>query len=185
MHRKRLLDLLSNYQPFDSIEEQMYEKIIMFVQENENCFERSLLEGHVTGSAWILDGSRQYALLVHHRKLDRWFQPGGHCDGDSDVQRVAFKEATEETGLPVKPLHNQIFDIDIHLIPERPNEPAHYHYDVRFLFEAKQSDTLVVSAESKELAWIHLDNILTYNQEPSIARMITKTPLFKREDPWT
>ncbi len=38
-------------------------------------------------------------LLLHHAKLDKWLQPGGHCDGDPDVLRVALKEAEEESGL--------------------------------------------------------------------------------------
>ena len=59
-----------------------------------------------------------FVLLMHHTKLDKWFQLGGHCDGDPDVINVAIKEASEESGIKnIKPLSLEIFDIDIHLIP--------------------------------------------------------------------
>ena len=118
MHRNILLTLLKNHNSIDPQEAIFTEQITEFVQENPDCFERSLLIGHVTGSAWIVDKSRQFTLLTHHRKLDEWFQTGGHCDGDSDVLTVALKEAQEETGLSdIQILNSDIFDIDIHEIP--------------------------------------------------------------------
>ena len=104
MHRNPLLQLLKNHQPSTTEEIQFKQQMIEFVKQNPDCFERSLLIGHVTGSAWIVDKSRQFTLLTHHRKLDKWFQTGGHCDGDSDVLNVALKEAQEETStrLPLR-----------------------------------------------------------------------------------
>ncbi len=88
MKRNGLLGLLKNYHPFDNEEHRMWLETIDFVQQNPDCFERSLSIGHVTGSAWIMDHSHKYVLLMHHRKLDRWFQPGGHADGMPDVQQA-------------------------------------------------------------------------------------------------
>ncbi|SVC12585.1 uncharacterized protein METZ01_LOCUS265439, partial [marine metagenome] len=83
-----------------------------FVSENIDCFERSLLTGHVTGSALVLDSSRHRVLLTHHRKLNKWLQPGGHADGDSDVMNVGMREALEETGLAViKPMTDKLLDV--------------------------------------------------------------------------
>jgi 8-oxo-dGTP pyrophosphatase MutT (NUDIX family) len=115
-------------------------------------------------------------LLTHHKKLGRWLQLGGHADGDSQVMRVASREAEEESGLKQLALvSREIFDIDVHLIPERGQEPAHYHYDVRFLFEADKNETLVVSEESNDLAWVPLVSIEDYSCEESILRMVRKT----------
>ena len=152
----------------------MLEETIQFVNQHSDCFERTLMVGHITGSAWIVDKTRTMAVLVHHRKLNRWFQPGGHCDGDSDVLNVAMKEAQEETGLFVKPVDNQVFDVDIHLIPERKNEPAHYHYDIRFLLEAVPTQAFQLSSESKELRWVLLSEIAALNNSESIMRMVRK-----------
>ena len=176
MQRNSLLQSLENHQPSTQEETLFKGQMIDFVQENIACFERSLLIGHITGSAWIVDKSRQFTLLTHHRKLDKWFQTGGHCDGDSDVLNVAMKEALEETGLSnIQTISCNIFDIDIHEIPERKGVPKHLHYDVRFLLEADMNEPLIISSESSDLAWVELTNVVKLNNSESIMRMVFKT----------
>ncbi|MDR6194171.1 NUDIX hydrolase [Siphonobacter sp. SORGH_AS_0500] len=174
---QQLLDLLKQYQTTDANEEAMRLRLMEFVQTHENCFDRTLLIGHVTGSAWILDETGTQALLMHHRKLDRWFQPGGHCDGDPNVQGVAQREAWEETGAEVTPVGDGIFDIDIHTIPARKQEPEHLHYDVRFLFRADATKELLINEESNEIKWIPLNEVRLHNDEESMMRMVRKSVL--------
>jgi 8-oxo-dGTP pyrophosphatase MutT (NUDIX family) len=174
--RKPLLDKLSAYRPADPYEARMAEQLRGFVEAHADCFERSLAIGHVTGSAWIIDRERTHALLTHHRKLDKWLQLGGHADGDPDILRVALREAREESSLEeVRPVSEEIFDVDIHTIPARGSEPEHFHYDVRFLFEADRGSALAVSEESRSLAWVPLDRIAEFNGEQSVLRMVAKT----------
>ena len=126
-----------------------------FITRTPDCFERSHKEGHITGSAWLINPRGDKALLTLHRKLQRWMQTGGHADGDPDTLRVAMKEAEEESGISgITPVSVDIFDIDIHLIPARPakGEPAHYHYDVRYLLQAPHEE-FAISPESDDLAW--------------------------------
>lgn len=78
----------------------------------------------------------------------------------------------------VRPLAAAIFDLDVHPIPERKNEPAHYHYDIRFLLEADPTEPLVVSEESRDVAWVSLSGIATLNSDASIQRMLAKTRYF-------
>jgi 8-oxo-dGTP pyrophosphatase MutT (NUDIX family) len=114
-------------------------------------------------------------LLTHHRKLDRWLQLGGHADGDGDVLGVAMKEAEEESGLTdFSHVGHGIFDIDIHLIPERKGEPAHFHYDVRYVLRANGCLDFTVSEESHDLRWVKLDGVKTLTSEPSMMRMVAK-----------
>ena len=176
MHRKKILELLNQHKSEDINEQTMTKQAIDFVNTYTNCFDRELLIGHVTGSAWILDNSGEFVLLTHHRKLDRWFQPGGHCDGDSDVLAVALKEAIEETGVSDIQVDNEsIFDVDIHTIPERKGIPEHLHYDVRFLFRADKDLPLLITEESTDLAWIALAKVEELNNEESMMRMVRKT----------
>lgn len=177
--RALLLDALARHQPFNEHEARMLARISAFVREHEDCFERSLLVGHMTGSAWILDEQREHALLIHHAKLDKWLQPGGHCDGDADVLRVAMREAEEETGVTrlVPLLGAAIFDVDAHDIPARKNVPAHVHYDIRYAFETSRSEALRISPESKELCWVALNRIVELNTDESVLRMVGKTAL--------
>lgn len=175
MKRDLLLQLLQSYHPV-APEEQLFKKQIMeFVNQHENCFERSLEIGHITASAWVLDKYHKYALLLHHAKLDRWFQLGGHCDGDSDVLAVAIKEAQEESGIHgIELVSKQIFDIDIHLIPESKKEKAHYHYDIRFLLHVVSDEKLVQNHESKELRWISKEVYDLPTDNSSVVRMFNK-----------
>ena len=159
-------------------------RFVSLLNNFEPCFSRQLTSGHVTGSAWIIDGSGTSTLLVLHKKLKRWLQPGGHADGEEDIRGVSLKEAKEETGL--KSLHllqDQIFDIDIHEIPRHRNVPAHFHYDLRFVFVADNKEPLQISQESNDLAWFPLNELSRFIvEDDSIKRMACKTQkLFRKE----
>jgi 8-oxo-dGTP pyrophosphatase MutT (NUDIX family) len=175
MQQASVLQLLNAHQAFDSHEQQMLERMTAFVREHENFYSRNLLVGHLTGSAWIVDETFSHALLLHHGKLNKWLQPGGHIEDDTDMLAAALREAREETGVAVHPHSPTIFDVDIHEIPARPNEPAHFHYDVRFLLIADRTAPLLVTSESKDLAWVALEEIEALTQEESVLRMVRKT----------
>lgn len=174
MKRTYLLSLLDSYQP--TLEEMLFKRdMITFIQQHPNCFERSLEAGHITASAWLLNHDHSKALLMHHAKLDRWFQLGGHCDGDSNVLNVAIKEAQEESGITeIIPVHINIFDIDVHLIPANSREAVHFHYDVRFLLYTPTQETTVQNSESKELRWIEKNQQTLPTNNPSVVRMFNK-----------
>jgi len=176
MSRETLMAELAAYQPMDARERAMVDDVLQFVRAHEDCFERALAIGHITASAWIVDEAGTHALLTHHRKLDRWLQLGGHADGDPDVRRVALREATEESGLTaIRFAHSSIYDVDVHVIPVRGDEPEHKHYDVRFAFVAPSGAPLVVSVESHELAWRPIAELDRNGVDASVRRMARKT----------
>ena len=151
------------------------DRMLDFVLSTPHCFERSHAAGHMTGSAWLLSPAGDKALLTLHHNLQRWMQTGGHADGDPDTLRVALKEAGEESGITgIEPISDEIFDIDIHLIPARPakGEPAHYHYDVRYLLRAPH-EQFAISHESDDLAWWSAGDFATRAAEldASVLRM--------------
>ena len=174
MNQAAVLQLLHAHQAFDAHEQQMLERLTAFVSAHENFYSRELLIGHITASAWIVDEANSHALLLHHGKLNKWLQPGGHVEDDADILSAAMREAREETGVDVQPISEKIFDVDIHEIPARPNESAHFHYDIRFLLVADKAAPLLVSSESKDLAWVALSEIEMLTQEESVLRMARK-----------
>ncbi|MFQ6604814.1 MAG: NUDIX hydrolase [Fidelibacterota bacterium] len=175
MHRSALLQQLRAYEPDTTQEAVIRDEIISFVRANEHCFERSNPGGHLTGSAWIINSNRQRVLLVHHRKLGKWIQPGGHADGQTDLSQVAYREALEETGIKdLRLVAPDIFDLDIHPIPVRRDEPDHFHYDVRYLFIAGPEDGPIRNHESLAVRWIDLTAVHEYNSGSSLRRMIEK-----------
>lgn len=170
-----LLKLLEEYYPRDIDEVGYRQQIMDFINSEPECFERSLAKGHITASAWLLDKSREHALLMHHRKLNLWVQLGGHCDGESDILAVATKEAQEESGImEIASLSNAIFDVDVHYIPANPKEAGHYHYDIRFLLGVQSDELVIQNKESKELRWISKNQRDLPTAERSVVRMHEK-----------
>jgi 8-oxo-dGTP pyrophosphatase MutT (NUDIX family) len=178
MTRQHLLDALRTYQPADAREEGHRAALEKLLNVSKSCFYRSRLAGHITASAWVIAPAEQRVLLMHHRKLDRWLQPGGHADGDENLAGVALREAHEESGLcSLRLLKPTIFDIDVHTIPTRANEPEHLHYDVRYLLTADANEKINYSlAESKGFAWVNWSEVgKKTGFEASMVRLVEKT----------
>ncbi|MBU2865147.1 NUDIX hydrolase [Reinekea forsetii] len=172
------LELLRQYNPEDLTEKKALSFISEFVEKQPRYWARDTLEGHLTASAWITNKTQTKAVLLHHKKLDIWVQPGGHIDdSDASLVEASLREAIEETGiasLTLKP--KGVFDVDVHDIPERKQEPKHLHLDVRFWYEA-ENEALTLSEESNELAWLNRSEIEALTQEESVLRMVRKTLL--------
>jgi 8-oxo-dGTP pyrophosphatase MutT (NUDIX family) len=140
-------------------------------------FSREQPGAHFTGSALVTDGAR--VVLVFHRKLSRWLQPGGHAEpeDDGDLSRTALREALEETGLSARlhPTAPRPLDVDVHAIPARPGAPAHLHLDVRFLTVADAGSALAVeAAEVSAARWFGFSEALALADDASLRRLLAK-----------
>lgn len=180
MHRDDLLILLDRYRTPFMEEAAMVERARRFVRAHVDCFDRDPgpAEGHVTASSWVVNPARTHALMLHHKKLDRWFQPGGHADGLTDVLHAAIKETCEEAGVPesrIRVLSPEIFDVDVHTIYPSPKDIRHEHFDVRFLLEIDDRGPIPGNDESYDIGWVALTDIPRLNNDISIRRMVQKT----------
>ena len=157
-----------------------------------SIFHRKTLPGHITVSALITDGTK--VVLCHHKKIEKWIPLGGHVEPDQDrsLLDACLREVEEESGLSRKQLHircpvtDQVyparltdlkvapFDLDIHAISAQPHEPAHQHYDLRFLLLASSTLPLQLSQEASHLAWISCTEIPRYTREESTLRQVHK-----------
>lgn len=134
--RAVLVRLLQLHVSSDDREEADRCAMMRLAQELAEPLSRSEPSAHFTASAFVVDESCARTCLVQHVKLDRLLQPGGHVEqADISLEAAALREAHEETALEVElhPAAPRPFDLDIHEIPERPGEPAHFHLDVRYL----------------------------------------------------
>lgn len=173
--RDQTHQLLTDYSsPYP--EEHVYKKeMLQFLDMCPDCFFRSCRVGHFTASAFLLNPEKTHALLLHHAKLDKWMQLGGHCDGDPDVLGVAIKEAQEESGIQkIRAIRPTVFDIGIHLIPPYKVEEAHYHFDIRFLLHAYETDQVIQNHESKALQWFEITGENLPKNRASVDRMFEK-----------
>ncbi|AHM60005.1 NUDIX hydrolase [Flammeovirgaceae bacterium 311] len=177
MTRNHLLAELRLYKPYSQREQEHLRKITSLLEREGDCFLRSRADGHFTASAWVVSPDLQQVLLMHHRKLDKWLQPGGHADGDTNLPGVALREAHEESGLTsLRLLRTEIFDVDVHPIPARGDEKEHYHYDLRYLLTANPNEKLLPNGESKGFAWVSVHEVEKLTAaNPSILRMVNKT----------
>jgi len=197
MHRQPLLKMLERYAAEYPSELGAVIQVTNLVNSAPDCFQRSCCPGHITGSAWVLSHDRTQCLLVHHRKLNRWLQPGGHADGQNDIAAVALREAQEESGLqhleiqyrdeiPYNDRALVPLDIDVHQIPARLDaeknvlEDAHEHHDIRFLVLAAAGQQLVLSEESHDLRWFSRQELLNITDEESVLRLMRKAGPFAR-----
>jgi 8-oxo-dGTP pyrophosphatase MutT (NUDIX family) len=146
-----------------------------FLRSDSAVFERRFPVGHFTGSAWLVSADGARVLLMHHRKLGLWLQPGGHADGDHDLAGVALREAQEETGVIDLRVEGGIFDLDRHCIPGRANEAEHWHYDVRYVVRAGSDERFMVNEESHALAWRSVAEVaVDETLDASLRRMARK-----------
>lgn len=164
--------ILRRYSPLDASQAEARERMLALIERRpHDAHRRSSLEGHLTASALVIDADRSRALLTHHRKLGRWLQLGGHCDGEANLARVALKEALEESGIERLAVVPKPIDLDIHPIPARPGEPEHLHYDTRFVVIAPRGARFEVSDESHSLAWVAPNELERYSVDASVRRL--------------
>jgi 8-oxo-dGTP pyrophosphatase MutT (NUDIX family) len=142
-----------------------------------DAFERSaFVPGHFTASGFVLSPERDALLLILHRRLQLWAQPGGHVEGgDTDLLSAARREVTEEVGLSDLLVEDQgrIFDLDVHPIPARPGEPEHEHFDVRFLFVAASRE-FCASPEVADCKWVQLSDLDSWVRDASVRRAASR-----------
>ncbi len=135
-------------------QEALRERAMAFCDDHPDALHRRCTTGHLTGAAVVIDPTTGRTLLIHHAKLDRWLQPGGHADGDGNLAAVAWREASEETGLGDLRVVTPAIHLDIHEIPARGDESAHLHLDLRFCVVAEGDLTPRPNDEALAARWV-------------------------------
>ena len=137
--------------------------------------------GHFTASAFILSPDGADLLLIHHARLGRWLQPGGHFDpGDPDLLAAVRREVQEETQVELDAAGDggtasTLIDLDIHPIPPRADlgEPAHEHFDLRLVFRAV-SRAVNAGSDARAARWVPIDAMDGVDTDESVRRVIAK-----------
>lgn len=172
-------ELLSRWNPPDAEQAAARDRIVAWIERYPNdAHLRTRLEGHLTASALVVDAARERGLLTHHKKLGRWLQLGGHCDGDANLAHVALREASEESGIEGLAIDPTPIDVDVHTIPARTGargvEPEHWHLDTRFVVYAPRGAELVLSDESLDLAWVSPEELSKLSTDASVVRLFER-----------
>ncbi len=140
-------------EPVDDRERQSLRAFVEAFDQLDEPFSQESNSIHVTGSALVV-GPRGVVLLKHKR-LGFWLQPGGHVDPGESPWVAALREAREETGLEVRfagPLDDEgvpeLLHVDVH-----PGGRGHTHLDVRYLLDGGDADPDPPEGESQEIGW--------------------------------
>ena len=171
----QLRTLLSRYEPADPHEVEFRTRMLALAASGPRALARESYDpGHFTASAFVLSPDGGSLLLVLHRKLGLWLQPGGHVEpDDADLIAAARREAREEVGLGELELAcDAIFDVDIHDIPAH-GAPAHQHFDVRFLFRAP-SLSCCAGSDARDARWVALAEVAAVGSDASVMRAVNR-----------
>lgn len=168
--------LLEQFTPHDAVEAEHRARMLALCRaDGDPCAREHFVPGHFTASAFVLSPDRDALLLILHGKLQRWLQPGGHVDPtDTDLLAAARREVLEEVGLAeLELLAPAPLDLDVHDIPPLRADPAHAHFDVRFLFRAS-SLAFQAGSDAKAARWVPLDQIDLELSDRSVLRAVEK-----------
>jgi len=136
---------------------------------------RKVIEGEkqYTASVWVLSKSNpRKMLLIHHKKLGKWQQPGGHIEQFENPIEAAVREVREETGLSINFLLNEIEYVDEdasflpvprfimeQMIPAHADQPKHYHIDLNYVVEVEDQKFELNEIETHNIGWFSKEEI--------------------------
>lgn len=137
----RVFELLTQLQRAPQLERTRTRMLELLAQGPNSLSRHHTEPGHFTASGFVLSPDEGQLLLIRHKKLQLWLQPGGHIEAsDRGPLEAAIREVQEETALEDVELLQPLVDLDVHHIPSRGEEKAHLHFDLRMLFRARTWD---------------------------------------------
>lgn len=177
--RRVLLDTarsaLVAYHPTDPREAVFRQRMLDLLQLSAPTSRHHFEPGHLTASGFVVSPEGDALLLIFHKKLGIWVQPGGHVEPtDGSLLEAARREVEEEVGLALPADEAAaIFDLDVHSIPARKGEPEHEHFDVRYRFRSPTRD-FVRTDEVLDVRWAPLADLDKLTTDESVLRAARK-----------
>ena len=170
--RKKLIEKIENYKPFNEQEERDKPLILDWIRNNENAFTRENTIAHITASAWVVNKDRSKVLMVYHNIYNSWSWLGGHADGETDLLSVALREVREEAGISnVQPVSEEIFSLEALTVDGHIKKgkyvSSHLHLNITYLVEADSDEALFVKPdENSGVAWFTPEDARKKSTEP-------------------
>ena len=182
-----LYQKIQNYLPANEQEAHDKEQMLAFMRNNPNCLERENRIAHFTASVWTVNRERTKTLMVYHNLYNSWSWIGGHADGEEDLCAVALRELQEETGVKhARLVSSEIFSLETLTVDGHIKRgeyvPCHLHFNVTYLVEVDETETLVVKEdENRGVKWWTFEEALTASTEKWMVKHVYKKLIEKCE----
>lgn len=143
---------MQSHEPADDREVRARDRVLQELAQLERPFDERGGPCHVTGSAVVV--GRRGTVLLLHKRLGKWMQPGGHIEPGEAPWEAARREATEETGLRLDhPAGGpRLIHVDVHGAAK-----GHEHLDLRYLLVAEDAEPRPGTGESPQVGWFSWD----------------------------
>lgn len=174
--RNQLLD----YSPCNQQEESDLKMILYALDHMDDVFTRNNPFAHFTASSWIVNPERTHVLMAWHNIYKAWAWTGGHADGETDLLKVALKEACEETGIKrIAPLSNDIYSVEVLTVNSHIKRgkfvSSHLHLNVTYLLCADDEQAITCKIdENSAVGWRTLHDAGLSIEEPAMRPIYTK-----------
>ncbi|MGW1158883.1 NUDIX hydrolase [Streptomyces sp. NPDC002519] len=167
--RSHIRATVENYLARHPQEQEALAGLLAALERPDEPTSRATLPAHITCSATVID-REQRVLHIVHKASGKLLTPGGHIENDRTLLAAALREVCEETGLRPEDLCltpqllGKALDIDVHDIDANPakGEPAHQHYDVRYVFYLMPDRAPVLKLQDEEVSgarWLGFSDV--------------------------
>ena len=171
LQKNELKQNIEKYLPYNEQEEVDKRIMLKYIEDFDDVLTRDNEYGHFTSTAFILNKQRTKILMIYHNIYKSWAWVGGHSDGDSDLLKVAIKEAKEETGLKsVIPILDNIYSLEILTVNGHFKRGkyvgSHVHLNITYLLEADEKEEIRIKEdENSGVKWIPIDEVVNASSE--------------------
>lgn len=178
LQKNELKQNIEKYLPYNEQEEVDKRIMLKYIEDFDDVLTRDNEYGHFTSTAFILNKQRTKILMIYHNIYKSWAWVGGHSDGDSDLLKVAIKEAKEETGLKsVIPILDNIYSLEILTVNGHFKRGkyvgSHVHLNITYLLEADEKEEIRIKEdENSGVKWIPIDEVVNASSEKWIKENI-------------
>ncbi len=175
-----LFQEIKNYFPVNEQEECDKTQMLQCMIHNANYLNREDKIAHFSASVWTVNKEHTKTLMVYHNIYNSWSWIGGHADGEEDLAVVAMRELQEETGVANASLiSREIFSLETLTVNGHIKKgvyvPSHLHFNVTYLAEADERETLVINEEENQaVKWRSFEEALRMPEEPWMVEWIYK-----------
>ena len=171
---------LLRYTPCNEQEASDLKMLLYAIDNLETPFTRDNPFAHFTASSWIVNPARTHVLMAWHNIYNAWAWTGGHADGETDLLKVALKEAREETGIrEIRPVFDDIYSVEVLTVNPHIKRgkyvSSHVHLNVTYLLTADDSQAIQCKPdENSAVGWRTLEDAGLSVDEPAMRPIYTK-----------